>query len=84
MSSKKYGIDWKKVIEHLKPFPENIGDFEIDHIIPLHTFDLNYPEQVKKAFAPENLQWLLRIENRKKSGKMPSEFQLVMNKENEL
>lgn len=70
MSSKKYGINWKEIIENLKPFPKNIKDFEIDHIIPLHTFDLTNSSEVKRAFSPENLQWLLREENRRKSGKI--------------
>lgn len=70
MGSKKYGINWKEIIESLKPFPENLRDFEIDHITPLHTFNLANPEQVKKAFHPSNLQWLTREENRKKSGKL--------------
>jgi len=69
-SSRKYGINWKEIIESLKPFPENLKDFEIDHVIPLHTFDLTDPEEVKKAFAPSNLQWLTREENRRKSGKV--------------
>ncbi len=69
MSSKKYGINWEEIIEHLKPFPENLNGFEIDHIIPLHLFDLNDSQQIKNAFAPENLQWLTREENRRKSGK---------------
>ncbi len=68
MSSEKYGIHWKEIIEHLKPFPENLTDFEIDHIMPLRFFDLSNPEQVKKAFAPENLQWLPMSENRRKGG----------------
>lgn len=70
MSSKKYGIDWKKVIEHLKPFPENLKSFEIDHIIPLHSFDLTDLKQLKKAFSPANLRWLTKEENRRKSGKI--------------
>lgn len=70
MSSRKYGIDWKKVIESLRPFPTDIKNFEIDHIIPLHAFDLTNSEEVKIAFAPSNLQWLTREENRKKSGKL--------------
>lgn len=70
MSSKKYGINWKEVIEGLKPFPENLKNFEIDHIIPLHTFNLTNPEEVKNAFSPSNLQWLTREENRRKSGKI--------------
>ena len=70
MSSKRYGINWGEIIEHLKPFPENLKDFEIDHIIPLCFFNLTDPQQVKKAFSPENLQWLTISENRRKSGRI--------------
>jgi len=70
MSSKKYGIDWKKVIEKLKPFPKDLKNFEIDHIIPLITFDLTKSENIKKSFDPSNLQWLTREENRIKGGKL--------------
>ena len=70
ISSKKYGLNWEEIIEHLKPFPKNIQDFEIDHIIPLHNFNLTDPNQVKLAFSPKNLQWLPMIENRRKSGKI--------------
>lgn len=70
MSSKKYGIDWEKVINSLEPFPENLKNFEIDHIIPLHTFNLTNFKEVKRAFSPSNLQWLTIKENRKKSGKI--------------
>ena len=70
MSSKKYGINWKEIIKSLKPFPNDLKNYEIDHIIPLHTFDLNNHEQIKSAFAPSNLQWLTIEENRKKSGKL--------------
>lgn len=70
MSSKKYGINWKEVIESLKPFPENLKDFEIDHIVPLHSFNLEDSEEVKKAFSPLNLQWLTKEENRQKAGKL--------------
>lgn len=73
MSSKKYGISWKEVIESLKPFPENLKNFEIDHIIPLHTFNLTKIEEVRKAFHPSNLQWLTLEENRRKSGKIMEE-----------
>lgn len=70
MSSKKYGINWAEVIKSLMPFPNDLKDYEIDHVIPLHTFDLTNIEQVKDAFAPSNLQWLTMKENRKKSGKL--------------
>jgi len=69
MSSKKYGIDYKAIIEHLKPFPEDMKKYHIDHIKPLCLFDLTDPEEVKKAFAPENHQWLLKEENLKKASK---------------
>jgi hypothetical protein len=70
MSSKKYGINWEKVIDGLKPFPENIKNFEIDHIQPLHSFNLENKEEIKKAFDSSNLQWLTINENRRKSGKI--------------
>lgn len=45
-------------------------NYEIDHIIPLYSFDLNDSNQIQKAFSPKNLQWLTREENRKKLGKI--------------
>lgn len=68
--SKKYGIIWMDVIEYLKPFPEDISEYHIDHIIPLVSFDLTDPKQVKKAFAPENHQWLLAFDNISKGAKI--------------
>ncbi len=68
-SSKKYGIDYNAIIESLKPFPKNLSKYHIDHIQPLCSFDLNNPEEVKKAFAPENHQWLLAKDNLEKGGK---------------
>lgn len=68
-SSDEYGINYREIIEHLKPFPENRGLYHIDHIKPLCAFDLNNLEEVKKAFAPENHQWLLASENMSKGGR---------------
>ena len=79
MSSKKYGIDWKEKIESLKPFPEKIENFEIDHIIPLCTFNFTKLEEIKKAFSPSNLQWLTREENRIKSGKILKDINTLNN-----
>ncbi|CAK0757044.1 hypothetical protein CCP1ISM_60047 [Azospirillaceae bacterium] len=65
-------IDYKAIIEHLKPIPENLSLYHIDHIKPLCSFkfvekdgSLNL-EEIKKAFSPENHQWLLAEENRRK------------------
>lgn len=68
--SEKYGIDYKVIIEHLNPFPENIKEYHIDHIIPLSLFDLNNKEQIKRAFSPENHQWLTIKENLEKGNKL--------------
>jgi len=73
--SSEYGIDYNAILTHLQPFPENISEYHIDHIKPLCSFtfikedgstDL---EQVKKAFSPENHQWLTAHENMSKGGK---------------
>jgi len=68
-SSRKYGIDYQKIIDHLKPFPEDLSKYHIDHIKPLCSFDLTNLEEIKKAFAPENHQWLLAEDNLRKGGK---------------
>jgi len=69
MPSKKYGIDYKKIIEHLKPFPKDIKNYDVDHIMPLSRFDLDNPKEIKWAFEPENHQWLLKSKNRSKGNK---------------
>ena len=72
MSSKKYGIDYLAIIEHLKPFPKDISNYHIDHIIPLCSFNFinldgstNF-EEIQKAFSPMNHQWLTAQENNNK------------------
>ncbi len=66
-NSKKYGINFQGICEHLGPKPE--GNFQIDHIRPLRSFDFDNLEQVREAFAPENHQWLTAEENQRKGGK---------------
>jgi hypothetical protein len=70
INCKDHLIDYKKIIEHLKPFPPDINNYEVDHIVPLHLFDFTNKEQIKKAFLPENNAWLLVEANRKKQGKL--------------
>jgi len=43
-----YGIDLQKIINHLKPFPKDLKNYDIDHIIPLIKFDLTKREDIKK------------------------------------
>jgi hypothetical protein len=72
MPSKKYGVDYQAIIENLKPFPEDLSKYHIDHIKPLCSFRFvnedgsTNLEEIKKAFAPENHQWLTIEENLKK------------------
>ena len=68
-SASKYGINYKAIIKHLKPFPEDISKCHVDHIKPLCSFNLEDPEEIKKAFAPENHQWLTAQENMVKGGR---------------
>ena len=63
LPSKKYKINYQKIIDQLKPFPQNISEFHIDHIRPLCTFDLTDPKQMQDATAPENHQWLSAEQN---------------------
>jgi len=66
----KYGIDYNKIIQHLKPFPKDISKYHVDHIVPLCTFELTDPIQIQIEFAPENHQWLLAEDNLKKGGRV--------------
>ena len=71
MTSKKYGIDYKAIIEHLKPFPKDIKNYDIHHIKQLATFNFinedgtTNIEEVRKSFTPENLILLTKEEHRK-------------------
>lgn len=74
-SSNEYGIDYKAIIEYLKPFPEDRSLYHIDHIRPLCSFNFinedgsQNLEEIKKAFASTNHQWLLIFDNLSKGGK---------------
>lgn len=72
MSSKKYGINYKAIVQKLTPLPfpiEERRNWHIDHIKPVSKFDLTNSEEVKKCFSAENLQWLLAFENLSKGDK---------------
>jgi len=70
MKSKKYGIDYSKIIKYLiKILPDDFekGKYEIDHIKACCLFDFSKPEDIKKCFSPENHQWLTKEEHFKKT-----------------
>ena len=73
MPSKKYSLDYKAIIEKLKPFPEDLSKYHIEHIKPLCSFNFINKDgstnlkEVQKAFSPENTKWLLAEENLKKA-----------------
>ena len=68
-----YGVDYKEIIEHIGAMPNDGQKYHIDHIRPLASFDLTKIEEIKKAFAPTNHQWLEATENIRKSDKWNGE-----------
>ena len=70
-SSLQYGINYLKIIEHLKPFPDNLKDYHVHHIKPLFTFNFINEDgsenlkEIKKAFSPENHKLILMEDHRK-------------------
>jgi hypothetical protein len=71
-SSSKYGIDFNLICKKLGPCPGKREEWDIDHIIPCSSFDLNKVDEVRKCFSPNNLQWLPKLVNIKKSNKITS------------
>lgn len=70
-SSKKYGVDFQKIIDHIGPCPGPRDQYHVDHIIPISLFDHDDVEQVLLAWAPKNHQWLTVTENRAKKNLLP-------------
>ena len=68
-TSKKYGINFTAIIEGLKPFPKDIDNYEIDHIIPVSWFNHNDPKEIQWCWSSENFQWLTKEENRIKGNR---------------
>lgn len=58
---------------------ENHGSYwELDHIIPLSSFDLRVESQLKNAFHYSNCQPLLKFLNRSKNNSLPSPHQALL------
>ena len=49
---------------------DNYGQWEIDHRIPISSFDLTNEAEIKECWALSNLQPIWKIENRLKSNKI--------------
>jgi len=69
MSTSKY-LDMNAIIKKLTPFPKDIENYEVDHIIPLKMFNHDNLEQARRAWLPSNLQWLTVEANRTKGNKL--------------
>lgn len=74
MYDKDYHINYKPIIDKLMDelpfdFKDNQSKYQIDHIIPLFKFDLTKQEELEKAFAPSNHQWLTIDEHKEKTSK---------------
>jgi hypothetical protein len=66
----EYGINYQEIVNKLlKEIPKDFNEIEynIEHIIPLFTFDLNNESEIKKAFSPDNHQWLTVEAHRNKT-----------------
>ncbi len=62
-------IDYKAIIDSLKPFKDT-KIYDIDHIIPINSFDLTKDEHIKKAWCPLNIKWSLKVDNLNKCAKI--------------
>ena len=69
--SDEYGVNYQAIIDHLGPCPGERDAWHIDHVVPLSSFDLDDPGQVREAFAPANHQWLTQAENLRKGATVP-------------
>lgn len=63
----QYGIDTKVILEKIGNRPNK--EYDLDHIIPCSAFDFSNPDEIKRCFSPDNLQWLPLAINRKKGAR---------------
>jgi hypothetical protein len=72
LTCKQYGIDFKSIYHSVGEKP--LGNYHLDHIIPIKAFDLNNVEHVKLAHHPANLRWIPANENIIKKDKIIPEI----------
>lgn len=74
--SELVGCNWDQFVNHISSLfvdgmrLSNYGKWHLDHIHPLSRFNLNDPEQVKKAFHYTNIQPLWASDNIRKHNKL--------------
>lgn len=80
MYDDEFHLNYKPIVNKLlsilpKDFDKK--EYQIDHIIPLHKFDLTKQEELIKAFSPDNHQWLNLEEHRIKTAKELSDINKI-------
>lgn len=68
----EFGFSYRAIFEKVGRRPGPGSEWHLDHVLPLSRFDLARPEEVRRAFAPENHQWLPKQANLRKSSKVPA------------
>lgn len=65
------GCSRSDLINHLEKTKQGQAPYEIDHILPIASFDHSDPTQRAVCWSYMNLRLIPRAENRQKSAKMP-------------
>ena len=79
----KYGFDVNKISIYLSKQAKDLGysscldikrnGYDVDHIIPKKSYDLNDEKEMLKCNSVHNLRWLTSFENRSKGCKLRSQ-----------
>ena len=77
----EFHLNYKPITDKLlselpNDFKEKHSKYQIDHIIALYKFDLTKQEELEKAFAPRNHQWLTLEEHKIKTKKERAELKI--------
>lgn len=60
---KLYNISFEKIYNQIGKCPGSRHLYNLDHIIPLSSFDFNVPEHFTLCYMPTNLRWLYYKDN---------------------
>lgn len=63
-------MNWRPIAQRLADeLPGALSDYEIDHLRPLASYDMDDPQQMRAAFAADNHQWMRAGRNRSKGAR---------------